>query len=58
MLDGRRVLYSGKKEVNYENQELDLCMYWDVVNMLTPGQYFVKAYIEGYEVGSTTMILK
>ena len=56
--EGAKILYSVKKQVNYENQPLDLCMYWDVVNQLTPGEYFVKAYIEGYEVGSTSMILK
>lgn len=57
-LNGARVLYSVKKEVNYENKELDLCMYWDVIKELTPGEYFVKAYISGDEVGSTSMILK
>jgi peptidoglycan hydrolase CwlO-like protein len=57
-LNGSRVLYSVKKEVNYENKELDLCMYWDVLDMLTPGEYYVKAYIAGDEIGSSTMILK
>jgi predicted nuclease with TOPRIM domain len=57
-LNGTKVLYSVKKEVNYENQELDLCMYWDVINQLTPGEYFIKAYISGEEVGSATMTLK
>ena len=58
ILNGAKALYSVKKEVNYENIQLDLCMYWDVINALTPGEYFVKAYIEGYEVGSTSMVLK
>lgn len=57
-LDGARVLYSVKKEINYENKELDLCMYWDVDNMLTPGEYFIKAYVEGHEIGSAAMVLK
>lgn len=57
-LDGNRVLFSVKKQVNYENKQLDLCMYWDVINALTPGEYFVKAYVEGYEIGSTSMVLK
>lgn len=56
--EGAKILYSVKKEVNYENKPLDLCMYWDVINMLTPGEYFVKAYMEGYEIGSSSMILK
>jgi predicted nuclease with TOPRIM domain len=57
-LNGARALYSVKKEVNYENKELDLCMYWDVTKELTPGEYFIKAYISGDEVGATSMILK
>ena len=58
MLDGNKSLYSVKKQVNYENKPLDLCMYWDVINALTAGEYYVKAYIEGYEIGSVTMVLK
>tara|TARA_R110002050_G_scaffold195593_1_gene330416 strand:- start:5246 stop:6157 length:912 start_codon:yes stop_codon:yes gene_type:complete len=58
MLNGARALYSVKKEVNYENKTLDLCMYWDVIDMLTPGEYFIKAYISGDEVGSATLTLK
>lgn len=57
-LNGARALYSVKKEVNYENKPLDLCMYWDVIDMLTPGEYFIKAYISGDEVGSATLTLK
>ncbi len=56
--EGSKVLYSVKKEVNYENKPLDLCMYWDVINGLSPGEYFVKAYMEGYEIGAASMILK
>ena len=57
-LEGARVLYSVKKEVNYENKDLDLCMYWDVVDQLPSGEYFIKAYISGQEIGSATMLLK
>ena len=57
-LNGARVLYSVKKEVNYENRKLDLCMYWDVIDQLTSGEYIIKAYISGDEVGSASMKLK
>ncbi|MGB0390097.1 MAG: hypothetical protein ACPGRC_02960 [Salibacteraceae bacterium] len=56
--NGSKVLYSVQKEVNYENKELDLCMYWDVREELSPGEYYLKAYVEGHEIGSTSMILK
>jgi hypothetical protein len=57
-LNGARALYSVKKQVNYENKQLDLCMYWDVKDMLSPGEYSIKAYISGDEVGSASLILK
>ena len=56
--EGTRGLYSMIKVVNYENQQLDLCMYWDVINTLTPGQYIAKAYVDGFEIGSANLDLK
>jgi hypothetical protein len=56
--EGTQGLYSVKKEVNYENQLLDLCMYWDVTNVLSSGTYVAKAYCAGLEIGSTTIVLK
>lgn len=56
--EGTKGLYSVTKEVNYENQELDLCMYWDVTDALSPGEYLIKAYVDGLEIGGTSLILK
>jgi len=56
--DGTKGLYSVKKQVNYENKNLDLCMYWDVVSPLKSGEYIIKAYVAGQEIGTTTLILK
>ncbi len=56
--EGTKGLYSVRKEVNYENKDLDLCMYWDVIDALNPGEYILKAFVAGQEIGSTTLILK
>lgn len=56
--EGKEIIYSVKKEINYENKKLDLCMYWDVINRLSSGEYRIHAYVEGYDIGSTTLILK
>ena len=56
--DGTKGLYSIKKIINYENKSLDLCMYWDVTNGLSSGEYIIKAYVAGQEIGSSTLILK
>jgi len=56
--DGVRGLYSVKKEVIYENEELDVCMYWVVQNELKPGKYIVYAYADNHEIGVTEFALK
>ncbi len=55
--DGIRGLYSVKKEINYENKEIDVCLYWDVKTEVTSGKYIVYAYADNHEVGITEFIL-
>lgn len=56
--DGVRGLYSVKKEVMYENKDVDICLYWDVIEELSPGKYIVYAYADGHEIGVTEFTLK
>ena len=56
--DGVRGLYSVKKEILYENKEVDVCMYWEVKAELKPGKYIVYAYADGHEIGVTEFSLK
>ena len=56
--DGKEGLYSRKEEVMYENDELDLCLYWDVTEELIEGKYIVEVYAEDYHMGTTEFLLK
>ncbi|UTW64269.1 hypothetical protein KFE98_09060 [bacterium SCSIO 12741] len=58
--EGVRGLYSVKKEVLYENKEVDVCLYWevDVEKELKPGKYIVHAYAKDYEIGVTEFTLR
>ena len=56
--DGVRGLYSVKKEVMYENKDVDVCMYWEVLEELSSGKYIVYAYTDGHEIGVTEFTLK
>ncbi len=56
--EGVRGLYSVKKEVLYENKEVDVCLYWVVDNELKPGKYIVHAYAKDYEIGVTEFTLR
>jgi hypothetical protein len=51
-------LYSRKEEMMYENEELDMCLYWDVLKEPIEGTYIVEVYAEGYLIGTTDFELK
>lgn len=56
--DGKEGLYSRKEEVLYENEEVDMCLYWDVKDELKEGKYLVEIYAENYMMGTTSFELK
>jgi len=55
--DGQSMVYSAKKDVDYENKAVDICMYFGKDNM-PKGRYSVDVYCDGYAIGSTTCELK
>ena len=58
MYEGESRVYSAKRDLEYDNADIDMCIYWDVTEELIPGAYFVSIYAEGYEIGSGTFALK
>lgn len=56
--EGKEGLYTRKEEILYENEELDMCLYWDVLKELMTGKYIVEVYAEGYLMGTTNFELQ
>ncbi|MBS1581024.1 MAG: hypothetical protein JST66_02380 [Bacteroidetes bacterium] len=50
--------FSAKREVNYQNQPVDVCMFWTATGKLNGGQYIVQIYEAGTSVGKATFDLK
>lgn len=50
--------FSAKREVNYQNQPVDVCMFWTASGKLNGGQYIVQIYEAGASVAKTTFDLK
>jgi len=50
--------YSVKRDVNYQNQSVDVCMFWTATGKLAGGEYKVDVYESGTNVGHTTFSLK
>lgn len=55
---GEQIVYSEKREVEYENVDVDMCIYWTNDGQLIPGSYQVTLYAEGNEIGSSSFALK
>jgi chromosome segregation ATPase len=53
------VLYSDKKEIDYQNQSVDLTIYYDLQGeSLAKGNYKVKIFCEGNIIGTDSFTLK
>jgi len=58
-IDGANILYSDKKEIDYQNQSIDVCVYYDTNGAdLVKGNYIVKLYADGAVIGKDSFTLK
>lgn len=55
---GEQIVYTASREVQYENTDVELCIFWTNDGQLTPGAYKVNIYAEGNDIGSSTFTLK
>lgn len=59
--EGEMIQYSIVKKINYQNQPVDLCMYWQKQYSsqdMMVGLYHVDIFCEGEEIGHTTFTLR
>ena len=56
--EDEQIVYSSIRTIDYLNQDVDMCIYWNNNGDLIPGNYTVYLYLEGNHIGSTTFLLK
>ena len=49
---------SAKREINYQNQNTDVCVFYEIETPLTAGKYSVEVYAENEKIGVTSFALK
>ncbi len=49
---------SVKRKINYQNQNVDLCIYFELENPIEAGTYRTEIYADGVKIGKTTFALK
>ena len=56
--DGASLSSTAKRSMEYANEELGVSVYWDVNTTLTPGDYTVEVFCDGYRLASRHFTMK
>ncbi len=56
--DGASLSSTAKRSMEYANDELGVSVYWDVNTTLTPGDYTVEVFCDGYRLASRHFTMK
>ena len=57
-IDGQSVQSTAQRAVEYANDEITVSVYWDVNTTLTPGDYTVEIFCDGYRLASRHFTMK
>jgi len=55
--EDKEITYSAMRTIEYEGDEYPLSIYWDVEEYLSPGNYRVDIFADGYLIGKKTFKL-
>lgn len=56
--EGQQIVYSARRQVEYENKDLDVCIFWDNNNQLAMATYTVDIFTDGHLIGSGSFTVK
>jgi hypothetical protein len=56
--EGKDLLYSAKKEIEYNGENTPVCMYYKVIEPLQTGSYSIAIFADGNLIGTTGIVLK
>lgn len=56
--EGQQIVYSARRQVEYENKDLDVCIFWDNNNQLAMATYTVDIFTDGHLIGSGSFTIK
>ena len=56
--NGDNIEVSSKRVVNYQNENMDLCIYHEIIGSVETGSYLVEIYNDGYIIGTSSFALR
>lgn len=57
-IDGQTIAATASRQMEYANEEMSVSVYWDVNTTLTPGDYTVEVFADGYRLASRHFTMK
>jgi flagellar basal body-associated protein FliL len=55
---GQQIAFSAKRQVEYDNKDIDVCIFWDNNHQLILGEYTVDLFTDGSLIGTTKFSIK
>jgi len=49
--EGEQIVFSAKREVDYQNEDVEMCIFYDNNGDLETGKYEVSLFMDGYMIG-------
>ena len=56
--EGKNLIYSAKKDIEYNGENTPVCIYYKVTEPLQTGSYSIAIFAEGNLIGTTGIVLK
>lgn len=56
--EGEKIVFSASREVDYQNKDVEVCIFYDNNGELIGGKYEVSLFLDGYLVGHGEFLLK
>ncbi|MGB4627036.1 MAG: hypothetical protein ACOX0M_06580 [Salinivirgaceae bacterium] len=57
-IDDSPILYSARREVDYQNESLDVCIYVDVKTEISKGTYRLELFADNHKIGESSVSFK
>jgi hypothetical protein len=57
-IDEKTIPYSDSREIEYDNKDIDVCIFWAKSEELSSGEYKVDIISDGYVIGQSAFYLK
>ena len=56
--DKKKLNMSSKRTINYQNENTDLCIYYEIEKPIKAGNYKIEIFAEGFLIGETSLGLR